>query len=52
MKLGIPAYESANLLDVAGPLEMFSRVDEKNGVGDGSLVDRRRARHQLQQSAL
>lgn len=27
MKLGIPVYEGVNLLDVAGPLEMFSWVD-------------------------
>jgi putative intracellular protease/amidase len=29
MKLGIPVYEGVNLLDVAGPLEMFSWVDKK-----------------------
>jgi len=27
MKLGIPVYEGVNLLDVAGPYEMFSWVD-------------------------
>lgn len=28
MKLGIPVYEGVNLLDIAGPLEMFSWVDK------------------------
>jgi len=32
MKLGIPVYEDVNLLDVAGPLEMFSWVDKKKGL--------------------
>ncbi len=32
MKLGIPVYEGVNLLDVAGPLEMFSWVDKKKGL--------------------
>ena len=32
MKLGIPVYERVNLLDVAGPLEMFSWVPPKNGL--------------------
>lgn len=27
MKLGIPVYEGVNLLDVAGPWEMFRWVD-------------------------
>jgi transcriptional regulator GlxA family with amidase domain len=30
MKLGIPVYQGVNLLDVAGPLEMFSRAAESN----------------------
>ncbi|HEV2507909.1 MAG TPA: DJ-1/PfpI family protein [Mesorhizobium sp.] len=32
MKLGIPVYEGVNLLDVTGPLEMFSWVDKKKGL--------------------
>jgi transcriptional regulator GlxA family with amidase domain len=32
MKLGIPVYEGVNLLDVAGPYEMFSWVDPKKGL--------------------
>jgi transcriptional regulator GlxA family with amidase domain len=32
MKLGIPVYEGVNLLDVAGPYEMFSWVDPKLGL--------------------
>ena len=30
MKLGIPIYEGVNLLDVAGPLEMFYWAGQKN----------------------
>lgn len=30
MKLGIPVYEGVNLLDVAGPYEMFNWVNEKD----------------------
>ncbi|SDA92643.1 hypothetical protein [Mesorhizobium qingshengii] len=32
MKLGIPVYDGVNLLDVAGPLEMFSWIDKKKGL--------------------
>lgn len=32
MKLGIPVYEGVNLLDVAGPYEMFSWVDKPLGL--------------------
>jgi transcriptional regulator GlxA family with amidase domain len=32
MQLGIPVYDGVNLLDVAGPLEMFSWVDKKKGL--------------------
>jgi transcriptional regulator GlxA family with amidase domain len=32
MKLGIPVYEGVNLLDVAGPYEMFNWVDKKLGL--------------------
>jgi transcriptional regulator GlxA family with amidase domain len=32
MKLGIPVYEGVNLLDVAGPYEMFSWVEKKLGL--------------------
>jgi len=32
MKLGIPVYEGVNLLDVAGPYEMFSWVERKLGL--------------------
>ncbi len=32
MKLGIPVYEGVNLLDVAGPYEMFSWVDKNLGL--------------------
>jgi len=32
MKLGIPVYEGVNLLDVAGPYEMFTWVDQKEGL--------------------
>ncbi|MER8640181.1 DJ-1/PfpI family protein [Mesorhizobium sp. M1365] len=32
MKLGIPVYDGINLLDVAGPLEMFTWVDEEKGL--------------------
>jgi len=32
MKLGIPVYEGVNLLDVAGPYEMFSWVDKSLGL--------------------
>ena len=31
MKLGIPIYEGVNLLDVAGPLEMFYWAGQDNG---------------------
>jgi transcriptional regulator GlxA family with amidase domain len=30
MRLGIPVYEGVNLLDVAGPLEMFYWADQEN----------------------
>ena len=29
MRLGIPVYEGVNLLDVAGPLEMFYWADQE-----------------------
>jgi transcriptional regulator GlxA family with amidase domain len=32
MKLGIPVYEGVDLLDVAGPYEMFKWVDSKKGL--------------------
>jgi len=32
MELGIPVYEGVDLLDVAGPYEMFKWVDEKKGL--------------------
>lgn len=32
MKLGIPVYEGVNLLDVAGPWEMFGWVDPSKGL--------------------
>lgn len=32
MKLGIPVYEGVNLLDVAGPYEMFNWVDADKGL--------------------
>lgn len=32
MKLGIPVYEGVNLLDVAGPYEMFNWVEKKLGL--------------------
>ncbi|WP_144379279.1 DJ-1/PfpI family protein [Mesorhizobium amorphae] len=32
MQLGIPVYDGVNLLDVAGPLEMFSWVDKKKAL--------------------
>jgi cyclohexyl-isocyanide hydratase len=32
MRLGIPVYERVNLLDVAGPYEMFSWVPKKQGL--------------------
>jgi cyclohexyl-isocyanide hydratase len=32
MKLGIPVYEGVNLLDVAGPYEMFNWVDASKGL--------------------
>lgn len=32
MRLGIPVYEGVNLLDVAGPYEMFSWVDKSLGL--------------------
>jgi len=32
MRLGIPVYEGVNLLDVAGPYEMFKWVDSKKGL--------------------
>lgn len=32
MRLGIPVYEGVNLLDVAGPYEMFSWVPKKKGL--------------------
>ena len=32
MKLGIPVYEGVDLLDVAGPYEMFKWVDRKKGL--------------------
>jgi len=32
VKLGIPVYEGVNLLDVAGPYEMFSWVDRQKGL--------------------
>jgi transcriptional regulator GlxA family with amidase domain len=32
MKLGIPVYDGVNLLDVAGPFEMFSWVDPQKGL--------------------
>lgn len=32
MKLGIPVYEGVNLLDVAGPYEMFGWVDASKGL--------------------
>ena len=32
MKLGIPVYPGVNLLDVAGPYEMFNWVDESKGL--------------------
>jgi len=32
MKLGIPVYEGVDLLDVAGPYEMFSWVDARKGL--------------------
>lgn len=44
MKLGIPVYEGVDLLDVAGPYEMFKWVDESKGLevvivsADGSPV--------------
>jgi hypothetical protein len=30
VKLGIPLYQGVNLLDVAGPLEMFFWAGQKN----------------------
>ncbi|HET6842327.1 MAG TPA: DJ-1/PfpI family protein [Candidatus Angelobacter sp.] len=44
MKLGIPVYEGVDLLDVAGPYEMFKWVDASKGLetiilsGDGGPV--------------
>ena len=32
VKLGIPVYEGVNLLDVAGPYEMFKWVDKTKGL--------------------
>src|SRR5438270_8569783 len=32
MKLGIPVYEGVDLLDVAGPYEMFKWVDPSKGL--------------------
>jgi hypothetical protein len=32
MKLGIPVYEGVDLLDVAGPYEMFKWVDREKGL--------------------
>jgi transcriptional regulator GlxA family with amidase domain len=32
MKLGIPVYEGVNLLDVAGPYELFKWVDDSKGL--------------------
>ncbi|RWA69334.1 MAG: DJ-1/PfpI family protein [Mesorhizobium sp.] len=32
LKLGIPVYEGVNLLDVVGPLEMFTWVDKEKGL--------------------
>jgi transcriptional regulator GlxA family with amidase domain len=32
MKLGIPVYEGVDLLDVAGPYEMFTWVDQSKGL--------------------
>ena len=32
MKLGIPVYDGVNLLDVAGPYEMFNWVDSSKGL--------------------
>ena len=32
MKLGIPVYEGVDLLDVAGPYEMFKWVDANKGL--------------------
>jgi len=38
MKLGIPLYERVNLLDVAGPLEMFHWAGEETGKLESVLV--------------
>src|SRR6516165_5289831 len=44
VKLGIPVYEGVNLLDVAGPYEMFKWVDKTKRLGvvllseDGGVV--------------
>jgi transcriptional regulator GlxA family with amidase domain len=32
VKLGIPVYEGVDLLDVAGPYEMFKWIDQKKGL--------------------
>jgi putative intracellular protease/amidase len=34
MKLGIPVYEGVNLLDVAGPLELFYWAGQDNDLTD------------------
>jgi len=45
MKLGVPVYEGVNLLDVAGPYEMFKWVDASKGLNpiiiseDGAPVE-------------
>jgi hypothetical protein len=41
MKLGIPIYEGVNLLDVAGPLEMFYWA---NSTGPTRAIARNRTR--------
>lgn len=38
MKLGIPIYEGVNLLDVAGPLEMFYWAGQDNGDLESTLI--------------
>ena len=38
MKLGIPIYEGVNLLDVAGPLEMFYWAGQANGDLQSTLI--------------
>ena len=51
MKLGIPVYEGVNLLDVAGPYEMFNWVPPK-GPEDRGRLCRRMSGHDVERPPL